>query len=64
MLLSEKVEQMSLEEIARDLKVGGLVLGDSPVRTVATAVGYMNDKIFHVSKSGGKTLVGLLSVRE
>jgi hypothetical protein len=61
-LLFERAEKMSLEEIARELKAGGATLGESPVRTVATAVGYMNTKIFHVTKSGGKTLVDLMAV--
>ncbi|ADV80848.1 hypothetical protein [Terriglobus saanensis] len=60
-LLFERAEKMSIEEIARELKAGGASLGDSPVRTVATAVGYMNTKIFHVTKSGGKTLVDLIA---
>jgi len=59
-MLTEHRKSMTLEEIVQKLQEGGASLGDSPVRTVSTAVGYMNDKIFHVAKSGGETYVNLL----
>ena len=59
-MLTEHRKSMTMEEIVEKLQQGGASLGDSPVRTVSTAVGYMNDKIFHVAKSGGETYVNLL----
>lgn len=59
-ILTEQRRALTLEEIVRFLYDGGASLGESPMRTVSTAVGYMNDKIFHVSKSGGVTTVSVL----
>lgn len=59
-MLTEHRKSMTLDEIVRHLQEGGASLGSSPLRTVSTAIGYMNDKIFHVSKSGGETYVNLL----
>lgn len=63
-MLTEHRKSMTLEEIVRHLQDGGASLGSSPIRTVSTAIGYMNDKIFHVSKSGGETYVNLLRPAE
>ncbi|MBS1816278.1 MAG: hypothetical protein JSS87_15515 [Acidobacteria bacterium] len=63
-MLTEHRKSMTLEEIVHKLQEGGATLGDSPVRTVSTAVGYMNDKIFHVAKTGGETYVNLLRPAE
>jgi len=63
-MLTEHRKSMTLEEIVRHLQEGGASLGSSTIRTVSTAIGYMNDKIFHVSKSGGETYVNLLRPAE
>lgn len=63
-LLTEHRASMSVEEITAELEKGGAHLGDNPVRTVSAAISYMNDKIFHVSKSGGRTMVSVLRPSE
>lgn len=59
-VLTEKRRAMTFEEIVHCLQEGGASLGPSPMRTVTTAVGYMNDKIFHVSKHNNVTTVSVL----
>lgn len=63
-LITENQGAMTIDEIVQALQQGGAHLGESPTRTVTAAISYMNDKIFHVSKSGNRTLISVLRPSE